>query len=304
VGECLEHLRTHPLTERVIYFYVVDEEGVLKGVVPTRRLLGARPDERIDTVMHPSTISVPDSAPLSRALELFIEHRFLALPVTDGDGRLLGAIDVSLFTENLEDLQYGNVSQEIFQLIGVHLATARQGNPFAAFKDRFPWLLANVAGGLLCAAISGMYQILLESVVLLALFIPVCLALAESVSIQSASLTIQALQHKGPNRSSLLRALRQEAAVAVLLGLSCGGIVGATAWVWKGDPLAAIAICSSITLAMITACLLGILLPTAVKAMGKNPTVASGPVVLATADVATLLFYFNLAGWLLGTTAE
>jgi magnesium transporter len=62
----------------------------------------------------------------------------------------------------------------------------------------------------------------------------------------------------------------------------------------------ALAIGGSIALAMITACLLGVALPAVVRALRVDPRIAAGPIVLATADVATLLFYFNLAGWLLG----
>jgi magnesium transporter len=46
---------------------------------------------------------------------------------------------------------------------------------------------------------------------------------------------------------------------------------------------------------VVTACLLGVLLPTAVRLLRRDPKIAAGPVVLATADVATLLFYFNIA---------
>ncbi len=50
---------------------------------------------------------------------------------------------------------------------------------------------------------------------------------------------------------------------------------------------------------MVTACLLGLVLPSAVRAARGDPRIASGPIVLAIADLATLLLYFTLAGWLL-----
>src|SRR5437762_2155117 len=70
---------------------------------------------------------------------------------------------------------------DLFQLIGVHLAQAQQTSPVTAFRHRFPWLLCNVAGGILAAFLAGLYQDELARVVELALFIPVVLALAESV---------------------------------------------------------------------------------------------------------------------------
>ena len=56
----------------------------------------------------------------------------------------------------------------------------------------------------------------------------------------------------------------------------------------------------AITVAMITACLLGVLMPTALRALKADPKIAAGPIVLALTDLATLLFYFNMAGILLG----
>jgi magnesium transporter len=75
--------------------------------------------------------------------------------------------------------------------------------------------------------------------------------------------------------------------------------VGLVAWAWKRHADVAAAIAASICLAIVTACLLGVLLPTLIRAFRGNPRIAAGPVVLALADVATLLFYFALSGAIL-----
>ena len=67
------------------------------------------------------------------------------------------------------------------------------GAASAAFFSRFPWLLCNIVGGILAAFLSGVFQNELEQMLALALFVPVVLGLAESVSIQSVSLTLQIL---------------------------------------------------------------------------------------------------------------
>ena len=122
-------------------------------------------------------------------------HRFLAFPVVDPERRLLGAIDVELYTDELRDLG-GGLSDDLFQLVGVHLAWARQLGPLRAFRSRFPWLMCNITGGIAAAFLGGIFQAEIEHVVALALFIPVVLALAESVSIQSISLALQVLHGK------------------------------------------------------------------------------------------------------------
>jgi len=137
-------------------------------------------------------------------------------------------------------------------------------------------------------------------VVVLALFIPVVLALAESVSMQSVTLTLQRLHGGPPVRGFLRRLIIQELGAAALLGAGCGTVVGTIATLWKGDPMLGAVVGLAITASVVTAGLLGLLLPTALHALRRDPRIAAGPIVLAVADVATLLFYFNLAGWWLG----
>jgi len=134
----------------------------------------------------------------------------------------------------------------------------------------------------------------------LALFIPVVLALAESVSMQSATLTLQRLHGGAPVRGFLRRVFFQELGAASLLGIGCGLIVGCIAAALHANVLLGVAVGGAIAAAVLTAGLLGLLLPTALHAMRLDPKIAAGPIVLAVADLATLLFYFNLAGWLLG----
>jgi magnesium transporter len=299
VGEALDHLRQQNLPEQIVYFYVVDAHERLVGVMPTRRLLMSQPDARIGDLAVRKVVAVPASARVLDACEFFIAHKFLAFPVIDADRRLLGIVDVGLFTNELQALSERAAADELFQLIGVHAATRNKPSVWLGFRNRFPWLLSNIAGGILCAVISGFFDQLLETAIVLALFIPVVLALSESVSIQAMSLTLQELHGAKITLANLWRASRREFGVALLLGLSCGSIVGGVAWLWKGDPRIAAVIAGSITMAMLTACMLGVLLPTGVRAFGRDPRIASGPIVLATGDIATLLFYFTLGSWLL-----
>lgn len=298
VGEALGRLRTQQLGEKIIYFYAVDAEGRLEGIVPTRRLLMSEPDTAIASLMVTDVVTMPSWATVREASNLFLAHRFLAFPVVDANRVLHGIADVSLFTRELADLANRQNADNAFQLIGIHLVA--DAGPWAGFTDRFPWLLANVGGGLLAAFVTSRYEELLDAVVVLALFIPVVLALAESVSIQSVTLTLQSL--RGPRRSLIpeARPLWKEFATAVLLGIGCGGLVGLVAGIWQGSLTLGLTILTAIALSMITACILGVVLPAILYAMRRDPGIAAGPIVLAIADLCTLIFYFNLAGWMLG----
>jgi len=129
VGEALERIRSTGLEERIFYFYVVDGEGRLSGVVPARKLLTEPLERRIGEVMVPRVLSLSEAATLLEACECFILHKFLAIPVVDGKKRLLGIIDVSLFTDEVMELSTGGNNDQLFQTIGIHVQEIQHASP-------------------------------------------------------------------------------------------------------------------------------------------------------------------------------
>jgi magnesium transporter len=295
VGEALEQVRKHPPEGRIIYFYVLDAEGRLKGVVPTRRLLLSPRDTHISEIMVREVIAIPQSATVLEACEFFIMHRLLAFPVIDERRRMAGVIDVELYTAELGDIDRSERFDELFQLVGVHLTTAYQGTPLSAFRYRFPWLLCNVVGGILAAFIAGWFEDELKRVAALALFIPVVLTVAESVSIQSLSLTLQLLRGQPPTFRVLIKKIRMEIVTGLLLGLAAGITVSLAAWFWRGDSKVMLALIGGIAGGAACAAVLGVAMPTILKLFKRDPQVAAGPIALALSDMATLLIYFYMA---------
>ncbi len=305
VGEVLAAMRAHPPQSRVIYFYVIDADDRLKGVVPTRRLLLNPPEKLLGDIMVDRVIVLPMDATVLDACEFFILHRLLAFPVVDSERRIVGVIDVDLYTERLGQAEGGQNREEggrvdnLFQLIGVHLAQAQQTSPVAAYRSRLPWLLCNVVGGILAALLSWSFEVELQRVLALALFIPVVLALAESVSTQSASLALQALHGNRATWLTLLPKLRREFLTGLMLGGTCGLLVAAVAWVWLRQLELLIPLLGGIAGGVAMAAVLGLLLPNLLHLLTLDPKVAAGPLALAFSDVLTLLIYFCLARWLL-----
>jgi magnesium transporter len=185
----------------------------------------------------------------------------------------------------------------------VNLAGAQQPSALAGFRQRFPWLGCNLAGGILAAFLSGLFEATLQQVVALALFIPVVLNLAESVSSQSVSLTLHLLHGQTPRWRELPDKLRLELTTGLLLGVACGVVVGGVAALWLGQPQGsrvALALLGGIAGGVTLSAVLGLALPLLLRLLHLDPKVAAGPVALAAADIVTILLYLNLARWLLG----
>jgi magnesium transporter len=300
VEEALKQMREHPPEGRVIYFYVVDDQQRLQGVVPTRRLLLSPLDKRIEDIMVRRVIAIPSAATVVDACEFFTLHRLLAFPVVDEQSHLVGVIDVELYTQELSTIETNESNENLFQLIGVHLTSTQQTSSLASFRGRFPWLLCNLAGGVLAAFLSGMYQDVLSwNGAALALFIPVVLALAESVSIQSVSLALDVMHGKPPTWRGLIQKLRVESVTGLFLGGASAMLVGLVALVWQRQSYVALCLVESIAAGVTAAATIGMAMPNLLRLLKRNPQVAAGPVALALADVVTLLVYFNLARVLL-----
>jgi magnesium transporter len=293
VQEALEAIRGRELGEKIVYFYVVDEEGRLAGVVPTRRLLTAGLEQRLREIMVPRVVAIPQTATLLEACEAFVMHKFLAFPVVDEQRRIVGVVDVSFFTEEVFDI--AGRQDVLFEALGFHVAQVREASPLRAFRFRFPWLLATITSGTVCALLASAFELTLAKSLVLAFFLTLVLGLAESVSIQSMTLTIQALRAMEPTRQWYLRTFRREAGTALLLGTTCGVVVGLIVWLWRGNAVAAVSIGTSLLLALCAACAFGLSIPAALHALKLDPKIAAGPVTLACTDVFTILFYFGVA---------
>src|SRR5256885_13709767 len=106
VAAALDRIRREGIGERVIYFFAVDEDRRLVGVLPTRRLLTAQPETPLRDIMVRKVVAIPATATVLDACEFFVLYKFFAFPVIDEQRRVVGVIDVSLFAEEI--LQAGD----------------------------------------------------------------------------------------------------------------------------------------------------------------------------------------------------
>ena len=296
-AETIEQLRQADLSDKILYLYVVDGDQRLTGVVPVRRLLSAAATTKIDTLMLGSPVFVRSDATMMEAGQTLLEHRLLAVPVVDEQRRLTGVIDVTMFAEEMLNVERRQHTENVFQMIGIHLSAGRRISAWAAFRQRFPWLLCNLASGLACALVAARFEGLLSRVALLAMFLTLVLALGESVSMQAMTLTLQHLTRQRLSWRRMLGLLWRESKAALLLGMGCAVVVASlVAFGWR-QPAKAIVIGCSLVLSVLTACLLGVAIPTLIRLLRVDPKVAAGPIVLASADVMTVLYYFGLMEW-------
>jgi magnesium transporter len=299
VEQALASIRQRGVGEKIVYFYVMDAAEQLVGVVPTRRLLMAPLEQPLSELMIRNVIAIPGTATVLEACEFFVLHKFFAFPVVDEKRRVIGLVDVGLFTEEVFDIAEREQMTEVFETLGFHVSQVRDAAPWRAFRIRFPWLLTTIVSGTFCAMLAGFYKLTLEKSLVIAFFLTLILGLGESVSIQSMTVTIQALRTTKPTWQWYFLSLWRETITALLLGGACGLVVGLVVLAWQQTQMPAVVIGASVTFCLLTACITGLSVPALLHALKLDPKIAAGPITLAIADIFTLLFYFNLAKFLL-----
>ncbi len=299
VNKALDDIRSHGLGERIVYFYVVNDEDVLVGVVPTRRLLIAPLEQRLSEVMIRRVATIPQTATVLEACEFFSIHRLLAFPVVDQQRHIVGVVDVSMFSDEVFDLSEREQMEELFENIGLRVKQVQEASPVRAVHFRLPWLMATLTSGTICALLTSAYELTLAKALVLAFFLTLMLGLGDSVGTQSMTVAIHALRARRPTLRWYIREFWREIVTALLLGAACGFTVGLIVWLWYGAGMAAVSIGSSILLTICAGSILGLSVPTLLHKMKLDPKIAAGPVTLAITDISTILIYFSLATLLL-----
>lgn len=280
---------------RVPYVYALDAERRLRGVMQTKDLVFNSPDTPVADIAASPVISVSHSAPKSDLINIFRDHRFLAVPVVDDNQRLMGVVTADNMLQAVRD----QADRAIANIVGTSPEEIKTQSVPRILRLRLPWLSVNIVSGLICAVISGVFNQSAEVATILLLFVPVVLGLAESTGIQGATIVVRNMSAGKMPFKDFQPLFWRELSVGLLIGLVCALTVGIAAAVWKGNPALAIAIGISVNMAIGVSAVLGLTLPVLFRALRIDPATASGPLVLALCDIQTLLVYFNVANFFL-----
>jgi magnesium transporter len=300
ISLALKKLHDQHLDPRIIYFYVVDENGILKGVLSTRKLLLCDVTSNIVDILEVSIVKIQEDNLLQDAMELFARYNLLALPVVDKEGKLLGVVDVDMYVEESFDIADARHRGDIFQLIGLSLEDEKSLSIFKHYRLRMPWIFCSMFGGIMCAIISRFNEEVLSQVLVLAMFIPLVLTLSESVSMQSMTLSLQYIKRPRFSLRASLKHGKKEWQIIGLIALSSGIMVGLVSLLWGGGIRSSYVIGSGIMISVTISAGFGLIFPLLLHKTKLDPKVASGPVVLMLADVLTTAIYLSFASlWLL-----
>lgn len=304
VGEAIHSLKGRQIDERVIYFYVLDRQEHLLGVVSTRKLLLSLEELLIKDIFDPGVLMIFEDQPLGQALESMEEQRLLALPVVDSEKKFKGIVDLAVCLEEIEqDLDFVTTKKRmmLFQLLGFFLENTHKGSLVKRYQLRMPWIAFTVIGGLSCAYISNLYADLLGKALILAMFIPLVLSLAEAVSMQVMTQSLQDGIQRAESNSldwkKLFSHVSRESLLYFAIAMTCSLVVGLFSLLWEPSGAFSWVISTSIFLSIFVATFIGSSIPMLFQLLRWDPRMGSGPIILMIVDLLTTFLYLALARW-------
>ncbi|MBO4938735.1 MAG: magnesium transporter [Oscillospiraceae bacterium] len=307
VEEAILRIRRQGVDKETIYTcYVTANDRTLLGLISVKDLLLADDDEtRLKDIMLTNIISVTTQDDQEKVARMLSKYNFLALPVVDGENRMVGivtfddAMDV-LTEEATEDM-------ELMSAMTPSEKPYLRSGSIDLFKNRFPWLTLLMVSSTFTGLIITSFEGALSKVVALTAFIPMLMGTGGNSGSQSSVTVIRALSLGELKFRDIGIVLWKEVRTALLCGIALAAVCFAKIWLIDhllfGNEeitlLVDLVVCLALALTVVIAKVVGCTLPMIAKALGADPAVMASPFITTIVDAVSLLVYFMFAKMLL-----
>ena len=307
VAEALRTIRTQGVDKETIYTCYVTDARRLVGLVTVKDLLLARDDEiPMSELMETNTIFVTTQTDQEEVARMFSKYNFLAMPVVDGEGRMVGIVTFDDAMDVMEDEATEDI--EIMAGITPSEETYLKSTPLELFRHRIPWLLLLMVSATFTGMIITGFESALAAQVALTAFIPMLMDTGGNSGSQSSVTVIRSLSLNELSFADLGRVVWKEIRTALLCGsvlaVACFAKIMLVDRLLMGNEavtvLVAAVVCLTLAVTVMLAKVVGCTLPMLAKKLGFDPAVMASPFITTIVDAVSLLVYFGVASTLLG----
>ncbi len=290
VNDTIEKLReVRDEIDNLYNIWVVDKNEIFLGTVSLTDLILAHANTRLKNIMAPEVPPIEVNMDQEDVANFFKKYDIVSAPVVDSVGKLVGRITVDDIVDVLEE----EGSEDMARFAGAPDEEIQEDSPYIISRARIPWLLVAFTGELIAAAILNYFSGTIENNIIIALFIPVIMAMGGS-SGQQASVTVVRGLATGDiglrdTRSRLIREFRVSLLNSTFFCILLFGIV----FFWSGLTFAAI-LTLSMFIVINNATVLGALIPLVFKRLNIDPALAAAPLVSTTNDILGILIYLTI----------
>lgn len=302
VQQTLDFIRTHGKdSETLNVVYVIDDKGILVDDIRIREFLLSSLQNKVSDLMNYNFVALKVDDDQETAVQIFRKYDRTALPVIDHSGTLVGIITV----DDVLDIAEEEATEDIQKIAGVEALDEPYPDIslFNMIKKRAGWLSILFIGETLTASAMSIFEKEIQSVVQLALFIPLIISSGGNSGSQATTLVIRALALREITIKDWFFIFKREIITGLVLGLILAliGILRISVWEIVGNPygqhwfLLAITVFISLIGVVTWGTLMGSMLPLIIKKLGFDPAASSAPFVATLVDVTGLIIYFTVA---------
>lgn len=292
VGQTIDHMRAahEDLPELFFEVYVVDPGFRPVGVVPLSSLLRFQRDARLTEILQPVQALINPDMDQEEVAFLFSKYNLISAPVVDAGGRLKGMLTI----DDIVDVIEAESKEDMLALAGVSDADVSD-NIARSVRARAPWLLLNLGTAFMASASIALFQGTIEKVVALAAVMPIVASVGGNAGNQALAVTVRALADREMTVMNAARAVSREAATGVMNGLIVAIVLGTVASFWFHDARLALVSAAAVLINLTCAGLMGVLAPLTLKRLGADPAVSSSIFVTFVTDAVGFLAFLGLA---------
>ena len=295
VGDIIDFMRaSDDLPETFYDIFIVDPRMHPIGEVRLSKVMAAARATKLTDLMSADFRTIPVDQEQEDVAYAFNQYHMVSAPVIDADGRLVGVITIDDAMEVLED-----EAEEDMKLLAGIGDEELSDSVFETARLRFPWLAVNLATAILASFVIGLFSATIESIVALAILMPIVASMGGNAGTQTLTVAVRALATRDLTPSNAFRIIRREALVGLGNGLVFAVVIGLVGWAWFSMPLLGVVIAVATVINMLVAGLAGILIPIGLEKAGADPALASGTFVTTVTDIVGFFAFLGLAGWVL-----
>ena len=297
-GEALKAIQDQEEAEMVFYLYITNDENSLSGIASLRTLATNPQNTTLKDIMIKKIHSVRPEMDQEDVAQIVAQYNYLAVPVVDVDNHLLGIVTV----DDVVDVIREEATEDFLKMAGA--GKDREillKSSFENIKARFPWLFASWVGGVIAATVIGVFENMLENIIILTAFIPVIIGMGGNIGTQSSTIIVRGMATGRIEIGNEWKILIKELKIGLILGLLYGFLLGMFA-IFKfvdTDPVIGLVVGLSICASMVLATGVGTFSPLILRKLDIDPAIATGPFVTTSIDILGVLLYFIIANSLL-----
>lgn len=310
IKQVLERIRLERTDKKAVYrLYVIDNERKLIGTLPITDLILASPEKTLGEVMRSQVVSIKVDVDQEEAVYMMARYDLVALPVVDEENRLLGNITHDDALDVIEEERTADM-ERFMAIVGKHDDTTYlKTSIWTHFRKRVVWLIILAFLGLVSGQILQSYEATLMNLMILAFYMPMLIDTGGNTGSQAATVIVRALALKEISPKHILKIIWKEMRVAFLLACVLG-LLAFLRVVFISSPTAipdsmsivmiGIAIATALAAQVLSATVIGALLPLGAAALKLDPALVASPALTTIVDITGLFIYFGIVSLVLG----